>query len=162
MNLGLPHVIIRRRCRRIRTRRLALRTRLARCRSTDLGIWRETTQGPLEEHRRHWGSGQDQGREDQTHAALLHRLAGHAVAGGTIEQESVDQRRRSARCRDTMYSEIEIIAASQEEDRHYWRCSQRHHRDASHRCVKTLRILALCRLSKQHHSHVRRGNRTIW
>ncbi len=41
--------------RRIRTRRLALRTRLARCQSTDLGVWRETTQGPQEEHRRHWG-----------------------------------------------------------------------------------------------------------
>ena len=77
--------------RRIRTRRLALRTRLARCRSTDLGVWRETTQGPLEEHRRHWGSGQDQGREDQAHAALLHRLAGHAVTGGAVEQELVDQ-----------------------------------------------------------------------
>lgn len=92
---------------------------------------------------------------------LRHRLAGQAVAGGAIEQEFVDRRSRSERCRHTMYGEIEIIAASQEEDRHHWRCSQRHHRDASYRCVKTLRILALCRLSKQHHSHVRRGNRTI-
>ena len=146
--------------RRIRTRRLALRTRLASSRATDLGVWRETTQGPLEEHGRHWGGAVRFMRINPMPPPAASpgwscRRWRHRRAG------TCDRRSRSERCRDTMYSEIEIIAASQEEDRHYGRCSQRHHRDASYRCVKTLRILALCRLSKQHHSHVRRGNRTI-
>jgi len=45
----------------------------------------------LEEHRSHWGRSQDQGREDRAHAALLRRLAGHAVAGRACPQEFVDR-----------------------------------------------------------------------
>ena len=82
-----------RRC--IAARRLSIRTRRRRRAATYLRICHEAAQRALEEHRGHWGRSQDQRRQNQPHAALLHRLAGHAVAGGTGQQILVHQCRGS-------------------------------------------------------------------
>ena len=77
----------------VATRRLPIRARRLRHRAaTYLRICHEAAQGALEEHGRHWGRSQNQGRQDQSHAALLHRLTGHTVTGRAHERELVHKR----------------------------------------------------------------------
>ena len=66
--------------RHIRARRLSLRARLRSRAAAYLGICHEAAEGALEEERGHWGRSQNQGGEDQAHAALLHGLAARGDA----------------------------------------------------------------------------------
>ena len=62
---------------------------------------------------RHWGRSQNQGRQDQSHAALLHRLTGHTVTGRAMSGNLFWRcHPEQADTRITMSSAIDTIAAS--------------------------------------------------